>query len=486
MLISTLLFISLAIVGIADSVAILTLHFDSSAICSGGGCNAVLTSTYAQFLGIPVSIFGLSYYLVILILALRFWKSKVKSHIDWIFNLSTIGVLVSLYLTFIQGVIINQWCPYCLLSASVSFSIFALSFWSKRKQSHPLFSFPNLKSESAILSIVFITVLCGYFGVHYYQGSHSKVESSYAKRIATIDGTPITLRDIDKDMDLAFTKKKIDIYRHRLVILEKKLLAAEAKKRGISMAQLSQDVLEKEINAISQDDIKAYYNANKARFSGKSLNELKPDIKSALAYNRTREIIKTFISKMKTEHHFENFLPKDFYLTINDNSVLKTSIGPENATLIITLFFDYECSHCKKAYYKSVALQEKHPKDIQIVFKHMPIPTHKGATAKAKASVCAQEQGQFLEYSTVLFETMRPLSNTNLVKLSTELGLDTGLFKQCIDSKRTTDILAADLSEIKRLALTGTPSIFFNGEYMMGFPNARVLDTLLKGLAIIE
>ena len=81
-------------------------------------------------------------------------------------------------------------------------------------------------------------ILLIFFGTHYYKGTFVST-SAYAQIAATIDGTPISLREIDQHLAIPFSKKKIDIYKQRLAQLEHLLLEKEAQQRGISVSELS-------------------------------------------------------------------------------------------------------------------------------------------------------------------------------------------------------------------------------------------------------
>ncbi len=482
----TLMFlIGLTLAGIFDCGALVFLHFGASDICTGGGCDAVMSSSFSHVLGIPLSIFGLVYYFSLFTLSLR-QRFFPRPHLmNWVFNLSSIGVLVSVYFVFLQAFIIGQWCPFCLISAGLSLGVFLVSLFQIRKSSAPLLSFENGKQEGVSVAFISLVVFSVFFGTHYYKGNTSS-GSSYSRVAAVIDGNPITLREIDKELDLSFSKKKIDIYKKRLAILEKKLLTVEAQERGLSIGQLSKQIIQKEMTSISDRDIKTFYEKNKYKFPGKSLKELEADIKYTLTYAHTRQVILSFVSQMKKDHHFENHLPKDFYLTIKPNPLLESFIGPEKTKLVITLFYDYECIHCKKAFEKTLALQKQYSNDVSVQFRNMPISSHKGSHLKAISAICAQDQDIFINYSQKLFEDLKPSKTLDLIEIAAALGADEARFKSCLESENAADILDADIEETKRLSLTGTPSLFFNGEYMLGFPDEPVLNTLLNDLNISD
>jgi|SRR3954468_19926110 len=90
------------------------------------GCTDVLTSRYSEFMGIPLSAFGLFFYVAVFSLAV-FEISGAGKTLNWVFWPAAAGVVVSAILVGIQAFALNAYCEYCLLSAILVLSIFLLS-----------------------------------------------------------------------------------------------------------------------------------------------------------------------------------------------------------------------------------------------------------------------------------------------------------------------------------------------------------------------
>jgi uncharacterized membrane protein len=95
------------------------------------GCTEVLTSKYSEVAGIPLSWFGLAFYLTVFSLAIfRVFDDTKESTglpLRLIFYLSGIALIISALLVGIQAFVLRQFCEYCLLSAALVLSIFLLS-----------------------------------------------------------------------------------------------------------------------------------------------------------------------------------------------------------------------------------------------------------------------------------------------------------------------------------------------------------------------
>jgi len=88
----------------------------------GHSCDPVVHSNYSLFMHIPVEILGLLYYtLTALAYALSLIYPQVHSSglALSLAAISLIAFLFSLYLTFVQAIILREWCSWCLISAGL-------------------------------------------------------------------------------------------------------------------------------------------------------------------------------------------------------------------------------------------------------------------------------------------------------------------------------------------------------------------------------
>lgn len=126
-----ILILFLAFCGLADS-AYLTQHELSGTplICNIGnlsGCNIVAASQYSRIFGIPLAEFGVLFYCIIFVLAaleLVLFDQLLRRVLQ---AASLIGLLSSLYFTFVQIFFIGAFCIYCTASALITLFIFILA-----------------------------------------------------------------------------------------------------------------------------------------------------------------------------------------------------------------------------------------------------------------------------------------------------------------------------------------------------------------------
>ena len=119
--------------------------FDTPIYCTPGlgDCTTVNSSTYSELWGIPIGIFGVLSYLVILLFVLLGDRYRLVKHnqVLVIFGISFFGFLYSLYLVYLEIFVIHAMCQWCVLSGLCMTIIFTASlFWLKHKQETNLHS----------------------------------------------------------------------------------------------------------------------------------------------------------------------------------------------------------------------------------------------------------------------------------------------------------------------------------------------------------
>ena len=117
----------IGLVGLSDSIYLTIHHYNATEVPCGitGGCEQVLTSSFAEIAGIPLGVFGAIAYFTAFALAIL---SAYGNELTWkLFGaLATMMAAASCWFIFVQWHYINAWCQYCLLSALTSFTLFIL------------------------------------------------------------------------------------------------------------------------------------------------------------------------------------------------------------------------------------------------------------------------------------------------------------------------------------------------------------------------
>lgn len=161
-------------------------------------------------------------------------------------------------------------------------------------------------------------------------------------------------------------------------------------------------------------------------------------------------------------------------------------IGPKNAKVTIIEFFDYNCGFCKRSTDWVGDVMKKHPKDVRVVFKELPILDGRTGTSRmaAKAALAAHKQNKYTEMHFALMEATG-LSEERVQKFAKDAGLNMSKFNKDRKSPELDEQLEDALILANRIpALTGTPFFIINDEFLAGADTNRLqamLDAALEG-----
>jgi uncharacterized membrane protein len=105
--------VTLALAGVSVSGYLLWVReTGSTLICATGGCGTVQSSPYAEVLGIPVALLGLTCFLALALTAMI--RSESAGFVHTVLTLA--AAVFSSYLLYVQLELIGAVCDWCLVS----------------------------------------------------------------------------------------------------------------------------------------------------------------------------------------------------------------------------------------------------------------------------------------------------------------------------------------------------------------------------------
>lgn len=152
--------------------------------------------------------------------------------------------------------------------------------------------------------------------------------------------------------------------------------------------------------------------------------------------------------------------------------------GPKDAPITVIEYADYECESC--GYFARTYEQEfteTFAPTGNVRFEIRNAPFHgAGSRNAAQAAYCAAEQDKFWPMHDSLFlnqpvhgapasENFNP---TMLNALAGKVGLNTGVFGQCLSSGKYTQQVEQDYQNTIKNNITGTPTFVVNGQLFTG------------------
>ncbi len=151
------------------------------------------------------------------------------------------------------------------------------------------------------------------------------------------------------------------------------------------------------------------------------------------------------------------------------NEPLPEAIAKEQqpGTVTIVEFVDFECPFCRALDKKLTEALAQTERQIRIVRKMVPLPSHRRAVPAAMAWVCADTQGKGDGMAKALF-AMKPedMTPANFEAAAERLGCDIMKYRETFASQALQDRIKQDMADAA--ALDGLPTIYIGTQKFEG------------------
>jgi NhaA family Na+:H+ antiporter len=137
--------------------------------------------------------------------------------------------------------------------------------------------------------------------------------------------------------------------------------------------------------------------------------------------------------------------------------------APNAVTLLI--YGDYLCPYCRRIRLVLARLLEALGDRMAYVYRQFPNErAHPGADFAARAAEAAALQGRFWPMHDALFNREPPLTHDHVLEAAREIGLDMDRFARDVADPAVAARVEEDLDDGRRTGVTGTPTIFIDGQ----------------------
>lgn len=161
-------------------------------------------------------------------------------------------------------------------------------------------------------------------------------------------------------------------------------------------------------------------------------------------------------------------------------------LGKENAKVTVIEFADFQCPFCEKWFTESAGNLIKdyvNTGKVRFAYRHFAFLGEESNWA-AEASNCANDQGKFWQYHDYLFKNQKgenqgAFTKDKLKGFASVLGLNTSAFNSCLDNGKYVSAVADDTAAGQTAGVTGTPTIFVNGQAIVGAQPYSALKALI-------
>lgn len=297
---------------------------------------------------------------------------------------------------------------------------------------------------------------------------------------AKVNDSTITLRDVDRSIVSKILPLQEQIHALRRAVLEnlitRTILEGEAKKRGISVEELRKQLVG-EVHVL-QSQVEERYAENASAFASMSADEAKERLRLDLESHGRMQNYREALAALRQNSDTQVFLeaPRLPAFRNEDNA---PSIGSNEAAVTITEFSDFLCRYCREAQGALKQVLKSYPRDVRLIFKHLPLNIHAEAFAAAQAAFCAEDQGLFWPYHDALFAS-EALSAEAFKTIAVGLGLSLSKFQSCVNSPASNAAIRKDIQEARRLGIDATPTFIVNGKLVRGVKDFEEFKALIE------
>ena len=306
--------------------------------------------------------------------------------------------------------------------------------------------------------------------------------------VAEIGGRKVTRAELERKKAGRLLQARNQFYlaeREALnQFVDERLLEEKAQAEHLSVEQLVERDITSRVTDPTEDQLKVYY-------EGLDTEEPFPAVRDKiLSHIREVRAGKARAEYLKALHNQYSVLitlsPPTAEVSLDGAAVR----GPQNASVTVVEFADYECPYCQQIHSDLKKLMQQFDGKMAFAFQDCPLPMHRHAVKAAEAARCAGAQGAFWEYHDLLFEKGGKLEVAQLKEYARSLKLDGGQFDKCLDSGEQAAAVQKGLHDAKELGITGTPSFFINGHFVSGavkFQDLReMVDRELTGIVALK
>lgn len=196
----------------------------------------------------------------------------------------------------------------------------------------------RLRVATSLLALGLCVMLAGC------SAKDAETEAPVGSVAARIGDESITLDEVDANLQKTNPQAYQQIFDARQAALDQmiseRLLAAEAESRGLSLAQLQQD-LAAGAPAVTDAEIESFYNQQRARMGDRTLEQMSQQIRAFLIRQKQQQAIGNLLADLRQKGGVEILMePPRMDVRVAANDPAKG--GPEGAPILLVEFSEFQ------------------------------------------------------------------------------------------------------------------------------------------------
>lgn len=303
--------------------------------------------------------------------------------------------------------------------------------------------------------------------------------------IAVVAGQPIYEKDLMSvagpnlfDLRKQEYKAKRDALNQ---LIRRKLIEAEAKKKGLSTEELLKQEVDSKIAEPSDEEAKGYYLAVKSETT-LPFDQIKSQVKQLLKNAEVEQARQKYADSLRDKAELSIALQPPVVHVNYDPARVK---GSADAPITIVEFADFQCPFCARVQPVLKNVLAKYQSKVKLAYLDFPLSAlHEHAEIAAEASRCALAQGKYWEMHDALFADQSKRDEAALIKTAAGLGMNQNSFKSCLTSGKYRAEVQQDVEAGSQAGVNATPTFFINGEFLSGMQSdadfTKIIDRQLS------
>lgn len=301
--------------------------------------------------------------------------------------------------------------------------------------------------------------------------------------IATLDGSPITLSEIEENAAFQVYRLRGSIHgllqREAREIADRRLLEREAARQGLSVEALLAREVDGRVAPVAEKDVDAYLarNPDQAVKGPGGRARLRTYLEERARIQRRLDYVASL--RETSDYRFLAAPPERPRVRVDIEGAPWRGAGQAAVTLVH--FAHFSSKPCAESAGKIRRILEEFPGKIRWVHRYFLSVQDPEALLAAEIGEAAFRQGRFWEYHDAIFSRGGRTPEESIRRAAREAGLDTG---RCAEEQRKGTLLLRvrdDIGTGVRLGVQAAPVIFVNGIYFGGTFPLEDLRALVRG-----
>jgi uncharacterized membrane protein/predicted DsbA family dithiol-disulfide isomerase len=145
-------------------------------------------------------------------------------------------------------------------------------------------------------------------------------------------------------------------------------------------------------------------------------------------------------------------------------------------------FVDFECPFCRMTHAELEPILARHSDRVRLVRRQVPLVMHPHARDAARAACCGERLGRGDTMASALFSApVDDLTPDGCERIAQSVGIALGPYRDCVKDPATDARIDADRAVFKDAGGFALPTIWVNGEQLVGAQSHESLSKAIEG-----